>query len=380
MRPRFFKSPREFRAWLDKNHATARELVVGFHKKGTGDPSITWPESVDEALCFGWIDGVRRRIDERSYSIRFTPRRRGSIWSLVYTKRVELLASEGRMHAAGLEAFRARDARKTGVYSFERQAASMPPAFVRKLRANKKAWAYFETAPPYYRRLVTYWVVSAKHEATRARRLAVLIDSSAKGEKVPPAMPGKKGEKRFGPGQAAGGRAQASDSARSSIPSIRLDRATEGDVPTVLQMIRDLAEYERMSDEVVATESGLREALFGPRPAAEVIIASVGRRAAGFALFFHNFSTFVGRQGLYLEDLFVKPEFRGRGLGKRLLAELARIAVERRCGRLEWAVLDWNEPAIGFYKRLGARPMHDWTVFRLAGEELKRLAEAPLPR
>jgi len=111
-----------------------------------------------------------------------------------------------------------------------------------------------------------------------------------------------------------------------------------------------------------------------------VIIAYVGGRAAGFALFFHNFSTFVGRQGLYLEDLFVKPEFRGLGLGKRLLAELARITVERRCGRLEWAVLDWNEPAIGFYKRLGARPMHDWTVFRLAGDELKRLAEAPLPR
>ena len=381
MKPRFFKSPPAFRAWLEKYHATARELVVGFHKKRTGAPSITWPESVDEALCFGWIDGVRHRLDERSYSIRFTPRKRGSIWSLVNTKRVEVLTREGRMHAAGLEAFHARDARKTGVYSFERQAASMPPAFVRQLRANKKAWAYFETAPPYYRRMVTYWVVSAKQEATRARRLAVLIDSSAKGEKVPPAMPtSKKGENRFGPGQARDDRAQANDSGRPSAPSIRVDRATERDVPTVFQMIRALAEYERMSDQVVATESGLREALFGPRPAAEVIIAYVGGRAAGFALFFHNFSTFVGRQGLYLEDLFVKPEFRGLGLGKRLLAELARITVERRCGRLEWAVLDWNEPAIGFYKRLGARPMHDWTVFRLAGDELKRLAEAPLPR
>lgn len=390
MKPRFFKSPSEFRAWLQANHATARELVVGFYKKGTGIRSITWPESVDEALCFGWIDGVRHSIDERCYSNRFTPRRAGSNWSLVNTRRVEALTREGRMHPAGLAAFRARDARKTGVYSFERETARLPAAFVRQLRANEKAWTYFQAAAPYYRRLVTYWVVSAKQEATRARRLAVLIDSSAKGEKIPAAQPGGKkaapvGRRRVRRsahprGVAARDGAQANDAARRMDVSIRVNRASERDVPLVLQMIRDLAEYERMSDQVVATESGLRDALFGARPAAEVLIAYAGEQAAGFALFFHNFSTFVGRRGLYLEDLFVKPEFRGLGLGKRLLTELARIAVDRRCGRLEWAVLDWNEPAIGFYKKLGARPMDDWTVFRLAGDALKQLAEAPVPR
>jgi GNAT superfamily N-acetyltransferase len=157
--------------------------------------------------------------------------------------------------------------------------------------------------------------------------------------------------------------------------NIRIDCASERDIPLILQLIRDLAEYERMSDEAVATEAGLREALFGPRPDAEVIIAYAGDRPAGFALFFHNFSTFVGKRGLYLEDLFVKPEFRGLGVGRRLLGELARIAVERGCGRFEWTVLDWNEPAIGFYKKLGARPMNGWTIFRLTGEALADLAQ-----
>jgi GNAT superfamily N-acetyltransferase len=155
--------------------------------------------------------------------------------------------------------------------------------------------------------------------------------------------------------------------------NIRIDSASDRDVPLVLQMIRDLAEYERMSDEVVATEDGLREALFGPRRDAEVLIAYADERPAGFALFFHNFSTFVGRRGLYLEDLFVRPEFRGLGVGKRLLSELARIAVERGCGRFEWTVLDWNEPAIGFYRKLGARPMDGWTIFRLTGDALSDL-------
>ena len=167
------------------------------------------------------------------------------------------------------------------------------------------------------------------------------------------------------------------DKSASSDPDVhgvRIVRATEMDVPLILQMIRDLAEYERMSDEVVATETGLRDALFGQRRDAEVLIVYADDRPAGFALFFHNFSTFLGRRGLYLEDLFVKPEFRGRGLGKRLLVELAGIAVERGCGRIEWAVLDWNEPAIGFYKRLGARPMDAWTVFRVTDEALARLA------
>jgi len=156
--------------------------------------------------------------------------------------------------------------------------------------------------------------------------------------------------------------------------TIRIERATERDVPVILQMIRDLADYERMSDQVVATETSLRESLFGERRDAEVLLAYADDNAAGFALFFHNFSTFVGRKGLYLEDLFVKPELRGAGIGKRLLVELARIAVERRCGRFEWSVLDWNEPAIGFYKKLGAVPLHDWTIFRVTGDALAKLA------
>jgi GNAT superfamily N-acetyltransferase len=156
--------------------------------------------------------------------------------------------------------------------------------------------------------------------------------------------------------------------------TIRIERATERDVPLILQMIRDLAEYERMSDQVVATETGLRESLFSERRDAEVLLAYADDKPAGFALFFHNFSTFVGRKGLYLEDLFVKPEWRGAGIGKRLLVELARIAVERRCGRFEWSVLDWNEPAIGFYRKLGAVPLNEWTIFRVTGDALAKLA------
>jgi GNAT superfamily N-acetyltransferase len=151
--------------------------------------------------------------------------------------------------------------------------------------------------------------------------------------------------------------------------------ATEHDVPLILELIKALADYEKMADEVVATKEGLREALFGPHPGAEVVIAYAGADAAGFALFFHNFSTFVGRRGLYLEDLFVKPEWRGHGVGKALLTHLARLAVERGCGRFEWSVLDWNEPAIQFYERLGARPLDGWTIFRVAGAPLAQLAQ-----
>jgi GNAT superfamily N-acetyltransferase len=157
--------------------------------------------------------------------------------------------------------------------------------------------------------------------------------------------------------------------------TVRIERATERDVPTILQMIRDLAVYERMSDQVVATEDGLRKALFDGTRDAEVILAFADDQPAGFALFFHNFSTFLGRRGLYLEDLFVKPEFRGAGIGKRLLVELARIAVERGCGRFEWSVLDWNAPAIGFYQKLGAVAMDDWTIFRVSGDALTRLSQ-----
>jgi len=156
--------------------------------------------------------------------------------------------------------------------------------------------------------------------------------------------------------------------------NVRIESAQERDVPLILELIRGLAEYERMSDQVVATEAGLREALFGAQPSAEVIIAYADDRPAGFALFFHNFSTFLGRRGLYLEDLFVIPEFRRLGIGRRLLTELARIAVARGCGRFEWSVLDWNTPAIEFYKRLGARPLDDWTIFRVTDAALTRLS------
>lgn len=150
--------------------------------------------------------------------------------------------------------------------------------------------------------------------------------------------------------------------------------AAERDVPLILQFIRDLAEYERLAHMVVCTEEQLRTVLFGERRYAEVILGEEDGVPAGFALFFHNFSTFLGRPGIYLEDLFVKPEMRGRGYGKALLARLARIAQERKCGRVEWAVLDWNEPSIKFYESLGARPLDEWRIFRLTGEALKTLA------
>jgi GNAT superfamily N-acetyltransferase len=148
------------------------------------------------------------------------------------------------------------------------------------------------------------------------------------------------------------------------------------DVPLVLAFIKELAEYERLAHTVVATEDSLRQNLFGPRPAAEVLLAEIGGEPAGFALFFTNFSTFVGRPGIYLEDLYVRPQFRGCGAGKTLLREVAKLAVERGCGRMEWSVLDWNQPSIEFYKRLGAVPLEEWTMYRLTGESLERLGEA----
>jgi len=154
--------------------------------------------------------------------------------------------------------------------------------------------------------------------------------------------------------------------------------ATRADVPLVLQFIRGLAEYERLPHAVVATEELLADQLFGAHPGAEVLIAEWDGAPAGFALFCHNFSTFLGRRGLWLEDLYVEPEHRGRGIGKALLVRLASIAVERGCGRLEWSVLDWNTDAIGFYQSLGAIAMDEWTTFRVAGEALDRLAQAAL--
>ena len=154
----------------------------------------------------------------------------------------------------------------------------------------------------------------------------------------------------------------------------RVREASEADVPLILSLIRELAEYEKLSHEVVATEEGLRENLFGGRRYAEVLIGEHDGVPAGFALFFHNFSTFLGKPGIYLEDLYVRPEFRGAGIGKRLLVQLARLARERGCGRLEWWVLDWNAPSIGFYEKLGAVAMDDWTVYRLTGAALDELA------
>jgi len=155
--------------------------------------------------------------------------------------------------------------------------------------------------------------------------------------------------------------------------ALRIAAATEGDVPFILQFIRGLAEYEKLSDEVEATEDGLREALFGSNPVAEVLLAYWADEPAGFALYFRNFSTFLGKTGIYLEDLFVEPAYRGRGIGKALLIRLAEIARERGYGRMEWAVLDWNRPAIDFYKSLGAEPKDEWTIYRLSGERLKSL-------
>ncbi len=157
---------------------------------------------------------------------------------------------------------------------------------------------------------------------------------------------------------------------------IAIRRAEAHEVPLILQFIRDLAQYEKLSHEVVVTEASLRETLFGPRPYAEVVFACLDDEPVGFALFFHNYSTFLGQPGIFLEDLFVRPSARGHGVGKVLLQWLARTAVERKCGRLEWNVLDWNAPAIGFYQKLGARPLNEWTTYRVTGAELQALAIA----
>ena len=160
------------------------------------------------------------------------------------------------------------------------------------------------------------------------------------------------------------------------MEKVMIRSATVADVPVILELIRALATYERAPDEVIATEEILKETLFGKKPVAEVLLLFEKDIAAGFALFFHNFSTWIGRPGVYLEDLFVRPEHRGKGYGRALLVELAKIARDRNCGRLEWAVLNWNEPAIQFYRKLGAKPMNEWTVFRLTRTEIADLANS----
>jgi uncharacterized protein YdeI (YjbR/CyaY-like superfamily) len=176
---KYFESDADFRHWLEENHETANELLVGFYKVGFGKPSMTWSEAVDQALCFGWIDGVRKRVDDERYTIRFTPRRAGSNWSLVNVRKVEELARLGLMRPAGLAAFRNREEAKSGVYSFENQPQTLDEESEQIFQANEKAWTYFESQPPSYRRLAVFWVMSAKKEETRRKRLATLIDDSA---------------------------------------------------------------------------------------------------------------------------------------------------------------------------------------------------------
>ena len=183
----FFATPEQLRAWFEQNHASARELWVGYYKKGSGKPSITWPESVDEALCYGWIDGIRKSVDDTSYTIRFTPRKSTSIWSAVNIRRVGELTELGRMQPDGLAAFAKRKEEKSGIYSHEqRNAAALEPEWEQQFRANQAAWAFFEAQPGSYRKAAIWWVVSAKQEATRRKRLATLIDDSAHGRTVAP--------------------------------------------------------------------------------------------------------------------------------------------------------------------------------------------------
>jgi uncharacterized protein YdeI (YjbR/CyaY-like superfamily) len=184
MQPHFFKTPADFRRWLAKNHASATELLVGFYKKDSGKPSITWPQSVDEALCFGWIDGVRRRIDDVSYSIRFTPRKKTSTWSAINIARVAELTKLARMQPAGLRAFEHRREEKSAIYSYENASRTLSAEDEKKFRANRKAWEFFNAQPPGYRHHAIYWITSAKKEETRARRLATLIEDSAAGRRL----------------------------------------------------------------------------------------------------------------------------------------------------------------------------------------------------
>jgi uncharacterized protein YdeI (YjbR/CyaY-like superfamily) len=187
--PVFFKTQADLRAWFEENHDTATELWVGFYKKSSGKPTVTYAESVDEALCFGWIDGIRRSLAGDSYTNRFTPRRARSNWSAVNVKRVQELIELRRVRPAGLAAFEARDERRTGVYSYEQRPPELPARYERKVKANRRAWEFWRAAPPSYRKAATWWVVSAKKEETRERRLASLIESSAKGERVSPLRP-----------------------------------------------------------------------------------------------------------------------------------------------------------------------------------------------
>jgi uncharacterized protein YdeI (YjbR/CyaY-like superfamily) len=184
MNPKFFKTPAAFRKWLAANHARSKELWVGFYKKNSGKPSITWPESVDEALCFGWIDGIRKRIDEDSYVIRFTPRKTSSVWSTVNIRNAEKLIKEKRMQPAGLKAFAARKEYRSGIYSYEQRSPELEEKYARRLKRNKAAWKFFQAQPPSYRKMMNWFIVSAKQEETRLKRLDKLIEASARQQRL----------------------------------------------------------------------------------------------------------------------------------------------------------------------------------------------------
>jgi uncharacterized protein YdeI (YjbR/CyaY-like superfamily) len=184
LKPKFFRTPADFRTWLEKNHTTASELWVWFYKKDSGKPSITWPEAVDQALCFGWIDGIRKCVDGISYQIRFTPRRRRSIWSAINVKRAKELVRQKQMRPTGLKAFAARIDNKSGIYSYEQRSTELNQPYAKLLKKNEAAWNFFEQQPPFYRKMIGWWIISAKKEGTRMARLAKLISESAKGKRL----------------------------------------------------------------------------------------------------------------------------------------------------------------------------------------------------
>jgi len=192
MKSIYFPTAADFRAWLTTNHASCTELIVGFYKKGSGTPSIAYSEALDQALCFGWIDGVRKSVDAARYTIRFTPRKPKSYWSAVNTNRAQELIKLGIMQSPGLKAFQARDQASTNRYSFERETAKFPRAYSRQFRSNPDAWAFFQSQPPYYKRAITWWVICAKQEETRFRRLQTLIDVSSHKRRHPQFLSGKK--------------------------------------------------------------------------------------------------------------------------------------------------------------------------------------------
>jgi uncharacterized protein YdeI (YjbR/CyaY-like superfamily) len=184
LNPKFFKSSSAFRKWLDAHHASSKELWVGFYKKNSGKPSIDWPQSVDEALCFGWIDGIRKRVDEESYMIRFTPRKPSSVWSAVNIANATKLIKQKRMQPAGLKAFEARKENRSGIYSYEQRSAELVEPYLGKLKRNQAARKFFQSQPAGYRKQMNWWVVSAKREETRLKRLDQLIEDSAQGRTI----------------------------------------------------------------------------------------------------------------------------------------------------------------------------------------------------